>query len=409
MKVSNLLMFFMVYPLLAHGDLDYSGYLQGSATTTSTNEDNWLQGGVGAQGTGEGADVEGRFGINTRFELLTTRISVLARKDPNGSAGSKAGLLEAFVDYGSLNTQGYRLRSGLGFASTSRENVEEFWQTPYTLTLSALNTWIGEEFRPIGLDFTKRQHFTPRHTLDWSIGSYVGNDTGPAILAWRGYALHNRLSVYGETLPLPKLISLDRTDQFSKQRNDGTQPFGPDLDKRPGYSVRLRYEILDGPLFSAFYTDNRGDRKLHDGDEYAWQTRFSVVGVDWAFNPHWRLLSEAQSGSTNMGFPPGANVQTDFTARYLLLSYSYSNWILSARVETFEVKERDFSPAELNDQEGSATTLAVLYRMGGWRLGAELQHAAISRPGNPLDISPVNNISTQQGGNQFTLIARRYF
>ena len=38
------------------------------------------------------------------------------------------------------------------FLPTSRENVDPLWQSPYTLTLSSLNTWIGEEVRLAGLD-----------------------------------------------------------------------------------------------------------------------------------------------------------------------------------------------------------------------------------------------------------------
>jgi hypothetical protein len=38
------------------------------------------------------------------------------------------------------------------FPQPSRENVDPLWSSPYTITLSALNTWIGEEVRLTGLE-----------------------------------------------------------------------------------------------------------------------------------------------------------------------------------------------------------------------------------------------------------------
>jgi hypothetical protein len=185
--------------------------------------------------------------------------------------------------------------------------------------------------------------------------------------------------------------------------------FGPDLDGRLGYSARLRYQLVSGPIFSAFYTDNRGDRDLHDNDEYAWSTRFFVLGADFPLDPHWKLIGEIQKGTTKMGFPPKANVQADFHATYLLLSYSIGRWVVSGRVEEFAVGERDFSSAELNAQDGAAATLAVMYRKSSWLCGMELQYADVEREGNPVDINPLGTVDKQQGGDQFMLVIRRYF
>ena len=68
------------------------------------------------------------------------------------SAGS--GLLEAFVERRFETTTGHQwtFRAGQFFLPTSRENVGTLWTLPYTLTLSAMNSWIAEEIRPIGVD-----------------------------------------------------------------------------------------------------------------------------------------------------------------------------------------------------------------------------------------------------------------
>lgn len=149
--------------------------------------------------------------------------------------------------------------------------------------MSALNSWIGEEFRPIGLSVAKRFRGASSQT-DLEGAAYVGNDTGPAVLAWRGFALHQRLTVFGEALPVLPLQTI-LNGPFSAQRDDGTQPFVLDLDGRVGYALRMRHSVDDGATFSAFYTNKRGDQDLHNGDEYAWANRFGVVGFDWPINP----------------------------------------------------------------------------------------------------------------------------
>lgn len=380
---------------------ELNGYLELGAAGNSRRV--WSEAGSGALGRADGGFAEARLGID-QFALdgrVRTFASVLARSD---SGGRHAGLLEAFVDIGRLGTEGYRWRFGQAFAGTSRENVEAFWQTPYTLSLSAVNAWIGEEFRPIGVEYARRWTVGDADTLDLALGAYGGNDTGPAALAWRGFALHNRLSVSGETLPLLPLPSLRDPLRFGAQRSDGTQPFGPDLDGRIGYALRLRYQHGERLRLSAYYTDNRGDRDLHDGDEYAWATRFAVFGFEWRWSDDWTMLGEVLHGETQMGFAPGPNVDLRFDAAYLLVSWQHGPWTYSGRLDGFHIAERDRSFGELNTQNGSVLTLAVLRDWGDWRIGAEWLTGDITRPGNAEFDAPVD-----QGGTQFQILVRRYF
>jgi hypothetical protein len=379
---------------------EIAGYVEFGASAADA-EPAWTEGGVGTSGRDDGLFAEARLSVEQRAfdERVLAFASVLARSDE----GRHVGLIEAFVDVGRLSHEGYRLRLGQAFAGTSRENIEAFWQTPYTLTLSALNSWIGEEFRPIGAELTRRFQLDER-SLDVGLTAYVGNDTGPAALAWRGFALHNRVSVFGEALPLLPLPSLSDPQRFGAQRSDGTQPFGPDLDGRIGYALRGRFDSGRGLRLSAYYTDNRGDQDLHDGDEYAWNSQFAVLGFDWQLSERWTLLGEVLHGATLMGFPPGPNVDIDFDAAYLLLSFQDSPWTWSGRIEAFHISEKDRSFGELNTQNGHALTFAVLREWSDWRIGAELLVSDITRPGNAEFAG-----NTDQGGVQAMLLARRYF
>ncbi|HKO55167.1 MAG TPA: hypothetical protein VJ276_04770, partial [Thermoanaerobaculia bacterium] len=174
-----------------------------------------------------------------------------------------AGITEGFAD---VHRGPLRLRAGLFFLPTSRENREDLWTSPYTITLSAVNSWIAEEFRPVGAE------------LQWRHGDLVtvagtafrGNDTAGALLAWRGWQLHSRLATYGDVHPLPPLHPA-----FAEQRADGTTAFGRDLDGRLGFAGRARVATPDRWSLQFAHVDNRGDRLLRRG-EYAWQTRFNI-------------------------------------------------------------------------------------------------------------------------------------
>ncbi len=385
----------------ANAKITTSGYIELGASASNA-ENAWNTGGTGALGKGDGAAAEARIGFEFKNDSrFSAHVGVLARANSETDLAKKAGLLDAYFDYGDLAQDNFRIRTGLAFSGSSLENVEDFWQTPYALSLSALNSWIGEEFRPLGVTASRRFTQESGASFDFSTTIYGGNDTSAAILAWRGFAIHDRLSVFGEALPILALPSLHTG--FALQRDDGSQPFGGDLDGRPGFALRARQNFLGGGRISAYFTDNRGDRELHN-DEYAWHTRFGILGFDQPFGDGWTLLGEWMRGRTDMGFGPGPNVSFDFDAAYLATSRNFGLWTITGRAEAFHINELDRSMAERNTQNGVGATFALIRNAAEWRLGLEAQYFDISRPGNIEFGAP-----TQQGGAQLRLLARRYF
>ena len=134
-----------------------------------------------------------------------------------------------------------------------------------------------------------------------------------ALLAWRGWAIGNRLSTYSEVLPLPPLSSLETS--FPLQRKDGTKPFGTDLDGRTGYSARVRYSDPQPANVIYTYLDNRGDRELHRG-EYAWATKFHLS--PWKSCPDGSCSPASPCSADDDG--PGVNSSTPILLRVLLVS-----------------------------------------------------------------------------------------
>jgi len=290
----------------------------------------------------------------------------------------------------------------------SLENVDPLWSSPYTLSFSSLNSWVGEEVRFSGLDLAFRHGFTPERFLFFGATALIGNDAVGAALAWRGWSAGDRLTVLGETVPLPALASLADSGFFGAQRDDGTKPFGSDLDGRVGHAARMGFEVVDRFTVQVNHYDNRADRGLHDG-EYAWETDFLSAGLMFSPHPDWRFSGEWLSGRTGMGPVFGAHAQLDIETWHALLSFRRGAWRATARYDVFSTVDvdRTVAPvnADLNDEEGEAATLALLWHPArDWRVGLEWLDFDVMR-----EAALTAGLGVVTGGEQWTIEVRRYF
>ncbi|HKR62948.1 MAG TPA: hypothetical protein VJZ00_04385 [Thermoanaerobaculia bacterium] len=363
---------------------DLTGYVAARGVNAS-GPHSWLEGGWGR--LEEGADQNALLGVAqigadwTPSEHFDVHVSGAARRDPEELGGTSAGVVEAYADArATFGLDELQLRAGQFFLPTSRENRDPLWASPYTINFSALNTWIGEEVRPVGVDLQYRHTTSLGHGLTFGATAFERNDTMGTLLGWRGWSIGNRLTTYAEVLPLPPLESLQTF--FFRQRDDGTKPFGTDLDGKPGYSARVRYSIPQRANLLYTFVDNRGDRELYRG-EYSWQTRFHLLGAEIGNPDNFIVAAEYMRGKTGMGIFE-AFVQADFYATYLLVSEKRGRNRWSARYELFNTEERDFSPAESNDEHGRAWTLTWMYDLPrNVRLAAEFTQIAGHRVNTP--------------------------
>jgi len=337
-------------------NFDWTGYVAARGIN-ATGPDSWLDGGFGRLETGGDRDVfdgVAHLGVDWRpASWLELHASGAARDE-------QAGLIEAHATVRKeIGLGELQVRAGWFFLPTSKENKGDNWSSPYTIHFSTLNTWIGEEVRPMGADLQFRHTTNAGHTITGGATAFRGNDTMGTILGWRGWAIGDRLSPFGEILPLPPLRSLDDDGPFWKQRDDGTQPFGKDLDGRTGYSARLRFAVPGRGNVQYTYLDNAGDRELY-GDQYSWQTRFHLLGAELG-NPEtgFVIAAEHMSGDTYMGVGTPF-VAAKFQSTYFLASEKYGRNRWSARYELFSTDDQDHSAAENNDESGRAWTLTWL-------------------------------------------------
>jgi len=347
----------------------------------------WLDGGFGrltegGQAPGDRRELfhgQAHVGADWRPALpWLLHVHGLARYEGDVAGGQRLGVAEAYLQFRpELTAQTtLRFRAGAFFPPTSRENTGPLWSSPYTLSFSALNTWIAEELRFVGLDASLLRAGVAGGELQLGGAAVWGADSAGSLLAWRGWSFSDRLSTIGEILPLPPLPSLGDGGRFGLQR-DGTRPID-ELDGRPGWHARARWGRDGAPLLQGAYTDTRGDRQLHRG-QYAWRTRFGGVAVDLQLGQV-SLVGEAALGDTGMGDRSGAHVDIRFMTAYGLASWQAGSLRLSARYDRFENQDRD-GTAEPNEETGSAWTLAALLQPGErWRVGVEYLDVRAARP-----------------------------
>lgn len=335
-------------------------------------------------------------------QLLSFHTHIQAQQATQASSSNSLGLVEFKLHYDTdLNwNQSLSFTVGQFFLPISMENSQQFWESPYTVHFSSLNSWIGEEFRPIGLDSQYLYFLDNNDRLSFATTLFGGNDSMGALLAYRGWSLGRQRSVLGDVVSLPKLSSLHESGGFSGQRDDGTRPFGKDLDNRLGYALRSKYSS-DQLLLSLAWIDNRGDRELHQG-EYAWDTRFTVLGAAWLIDNHWEVLAEATKGSTTMGKGPGVDI--DFYSAYFMVSYSYEDKRFSLRLEQFGIDDLDPTDEDNHDL-GRAFTLATFWQpeQQNFQLGLEAVYLNSKRSKQTINgvQSDSESISISLMGNYF--------
>jgi|CXWL01.1.fsa_nt_gi hypothetical protein len=407
----------LLAPTAVRADGTIAGFLavRGRDVRAATS---WRSGGFGrlplaADGADQGHGsvvADGQVALRWEPTLwLAAYAQVAARAEPPELAGDAVSLVEAYLEARWYLRQADRLQLRLGaqLPATSLEATEPLWQSPFTLTLSALSTWIGEEVRPVGLDVDYQIVLGERAgNLRFGATAFGGNDTAGALLAWRGWSLGDRLTGYGEVVPLPPLASI--AGAFGRQRDDGSKPFGRDLDGRLGWAGRLRWHrptlaatgadswVADWTLQADAY-DNRGDRELYRG-EYAWATSYVSLGgaVGWTHGDgRLTLVGEWLDGKTGMGDRRSAAfVDADLSASYVLVAWQGARWRPALRWDYFRVVDRDHSRrGEDNDEDGEAYTAALFCQLApAWRVGGELSWVDARRPGLAAEL-PINGIA----------------
>jgi hypothetical protein len=242
-------------------------------------------------------------------------VHLLARNESDDSKRGRVGVVQAYLDQNfQRGEHRVRLMEGAFFLPTSRENIDALWETPYTITSSALNSWMGEELRPVGVDaaYTFRRSWTGAVTL------FTGNDTFGSFPAERGWALRDHWALLGEHLPVDE-------EYFTSVSAEN--------DDRLGWSARGRWNN-DHASVQLTHLDNRSDALEHHHELFDWYTRFDILGADYTIGD-WNIAAEYGWGVTDIIIEGEGRFRTDLSASYLLVSRRLANGRVSLRGDVF--------------------------------------------------------------------------
>jgi hypothetical protein len=232
----------------------------------------------------------------------------------------------------------FQLRAGLYWPEISLEHQGPAWQVADMITPSAINSWVGEEVKVVGLEGTASRALAGGR-LSATLGLFGFNDTAGTLLAFRGWALHDQQAGAFSRIALPPL----GPDMAGAQPSWTTPTL--EEDHRIGYYGRLEYRMVAPVTLSAFYYDNRGDpRAFTDHSQWGWRTRFLNLGARAELGPHTRLFAQALTGSTRMGQDEDEEdeywVDTRFRAAYVRLTHELGRLALTGRLDLFDTRQR---------------------------------------------------------------------
>lgn len=273
-------------------------------------------------------------------------------------------LTEAYLQFRPYPFAGYRfrLRAGAFHAPISLENRAAGWESPYTVSYSAINTWLGDELRTIGIEGQLDWLGTRTgHGFDLAAtgGVFALNDTAGVVLATRGFHLSDRqTTLFGQ----------------SGSRNSGPLPpveLFHEIDGHAGYYAGIEARYLDRVVVRALHYDNRADAEAFDSSipAIAWNTRFNAVGVRAETLGGWTALAQWLDGETYIE-PQETYLAWPFKARFALLSRRFGQHRVSVRFDSFAVN------SETSDgngaQRGHAWTVAYVFQPEShWRCSLE--------------------------------------
>ncbi|MEA2742614.1 MAG: hypothetical protein QOG25_985 [Acetobacteraceae bacterium] len=324
-----------------------------------------LDGGLGKteRGSGDrasavGADVEaltlrGVAGITPEFRLIGE-----VRSDPRQRTALD--VLDAYAVWRPVSTTRWRwsVKGGVFFAPISLENDGIGWTSPWTLTPSAINSWVGDELRTLGTE----------GKLEWR-GDVDHIEATAAVYGWNqpaGAALEDRGWTFNGT-PLGLLDHIRLSDVPGQPGQPPDRSYSNEfrqLDHTPGWYAALAWDRPDIGRLQLLRYDNMADPSAND-HEFGWRTRFWSLGFSTEVG-ELVVLAQAMIGSTVIVPAPAFVSTTYFYAGYVLVGWERQNWRYAVRLDQFGTNEVQPGPDFGTSEHGTAVTAAITWSPAKW-------------------------------------------
>jgi hypothetical protein len=339
-----------------HGFADYR-------LVAPPSETSWVNGGLGKTRFG-GGGAEGRFGAAglVGSAQLTPALLAVADLQVTSSDSAEVALAEAYLRYRpvSITRWRYAVKAGEFFPPVSIENQAIGWTSPWTITPSAINSWVGEELRAIGAEGTVEWR-GDEDTLEAGFSVYAANDPAGTILMDRGWSFGDVTNGIGSQIRMP--------DAFARRVGDPT-PYRYDpileIDDRAGYYADLTWRSRDWGRVTVMRYDNDADPSagLSNG-VYAWRTQFWSAGGQTRIGDV-ELLGQVMTGSTQIAPSVKFNRVVDFQSGYVLAAMTFGEWQPAVRADFFGTQDLSGRGANELSEHGQALTLALNWRPRRW-------------------------------------------
>lgn len=354
-------------PLAARAqDLGLHGYLDGRLVA-APSEGSWADGRLGKTRYG-GGDIDLRFGGAALVGTAQLTPSLLALATVQLQNGDRTGIdvPEAYLRWRPVSTTRWRgsVQAGAFFPPVSLENDAVGWTSPWTITPSAINSWIGEELRAVG---TEARIERRGRLATWELRGalFQRNDPAGNLLAIRGWSLSDLTYGLGSRLREPDAYVRDEGDEppmhYDPFRRTGNQW---------GNYVQLDWRAPGWGRVGLMHYDNHGDPQAwvpYAGGHrlYAWRTRFWSLGATADTGPvTW--IAQAMDGDTVIEPRPGRIFTTRYRAAFLLAGWNRGAWRPALRLDHFSTGDLPAAPGIHAGEHGNAVTAALNWRPRNW-------------------------------------------
>ncbi|MFM2043617.1 MAG: hypothetical protein RLY86_2193 [Pseudomonadota bacterium] len=305
-------------------------------------------------------------------------------------------VIEAYGRYRPVSTGAWRWSAKVGafFPPISLENDAVAWSAYWTISSSAINSWVGEELRTIGGE-VRAEWRGDGQRLELVGAVYGWNDPTGILLAYRGWAFHDRWTGLLDNPRMPDEIAL----HSGRQPPVRTEMF-KEIDDRPGWYAGATWQGEGLGRVSVLYYDNRADPSARRG-QLAWNTRFGSLGLSTEPAEGWTLLAQGMVGTTEIDPNPIVASRTRFAAAYLLAGWELDmvgldGWRVAARWDVFTTRERSRALKPELSEHGYALTTALTWKATDWlRLTGEVLHVDSHRSQRVAVGEPAGAVETQ--------------
>lgn len=418
-KTQALFIALLLYiPLTSATEYKLQGIVDIRASSTNSLPESYLSAGQGkfAQSNGQQLSLaQGGAEMSVSWESGISAHGIINAYINDETHNNRAlGFTETYLKYRSLpNSAGYRLqiKTGIFYPEISLENTTYAWASKDTLNSSMINTWIGEEIRVLGAEFkTIRLGRINNNNFDLSLSStlFINNDPAGALLAWHGWTMSSRQTLWTEKNALPWFPARATGNGLATQAPE-SDPF-LELDDNLGYHLRAAWKLHNKGKIAVGYYDNNATSFVVENGQYGWHTRFYHLGLQWRLANNLYLTSQYLTGSTLMKNDQQQDVvNNDYQSVFVALTYRWSKLLnnkhkSTLRLEHFSVTDNDDTEGDDNNEDGQALTINHTYRLAKqWFLSSEFSLIDSYRPARAYENQDIDLIETQ------LQLAARYF